>query len=55
MNDVRDEIEEYRQEIYELELELTDDEKTLAEREAIRQRIQEIFGWIWHLEPYEEK
>lgn len=53
--EVRDRINEYQQEIYELELELTDDEKALEEREAIRKRIQELGDWIWYLKEYEEK
>lgn len=43
---VQDKMEEYQQEIYELELDLTDDEQPLEERESIRKRINELHDWL---------
>lgn len=54
--EVKDQLDDYREQIYELEdkLLLTEDE-ALQEREAIRKRISEIYSWIHYLEDYEEK
>lgn len=54
--EVKDQLDEYREQIYELEqqLLLTEDE-ALQEREAIRKRISEIYTWIHYIENYEEK
>lgn len=54
--EVKDRIDDFREQIYVLEQELllTEDE-ALKEREAIRLKISEIYSWINYLKTYEEK
>jgi hypothetical protein len=54
--EVKDRIDDYREQIYELEqqLFLTEDE-ALQEREVIRKRISELSDWIFYLGDYEDK
>lgn len=54
--EIRDQLDEYNEEMYELEQKLLfAEDEALQEREDIRKRISEIYSWIHYLEDYEEK
>lgn len=52
--DVQDEIDQYYEDIRELEYKLSKDLVMFEERQEIRRRIADIYSWIQFLKKYKE-